>query len=109
MARLTLKQRRKVCPRGHKLGRANLTPSGDCKECRRLLKGYKGGVTNGLKTHCPAGHAFEGDNLYVYQRGKYKIRTCRECRRLRTSEYYYRVLKQKLHPGKRGRPRKYLP
>jgi hypothetical protein len=105
MPRLNKKQMRKVCPRGHKLGRKNLTPAGDCRECRRLYADYIGGVANQLKTHCPAGHAYEGDNLQVFKRGKYKIRSCRECRRLWGKEYYRTVLKPKLHPGKVGRPR----
>lgn len=90
MAQLTEKQRRKVCPRGHKLGRANLTPDGHCKACRRLhyKRGWKGGVANDLKTHCPAGHPYQGDNLNVYQRGKYKIRSCRECKRIKARWYY---------------------
>lgn len=34
-----------------------------------------------LKTHCPQGHPYEGNNLYVSPRGD---RMCRECMRSRT-------------------------
>jgi hypothetical protein len=40
-------------------------------------RGAPGGrVWRSLKTHCPAGHPYEGDNLYVYD-GK---RFCKACR-----------------------------
>lgn len=32
---------------------------------------------NTLKTHCPRGHAYEGDNVYVNPRGERHCRTCR--------------------------------
>lgn len=37
---------------------------------------------NAAKTHCPHGHPYSGDNLYVYN-GR---RECRECRRNRNRE-----------------------
>lgn len=45
---------------------------------------YKSG--NCLKTHCPKGHPYSGDNLYIHP--KSKRRDCRKCR--------------KLHPLKQG-------
>ena len=36
------------------------------------------------KTHCPSGHPYEGDNLYVNPRGG---RKCRECRRAQWLEW----------------------
>ena len=36
------------------------------------------------KTHCPQGHPYSGDNLYV---GKNKGRVCRACRNLHNREY----------------------
>lgn len=40
-------------------------------------------VTQRNKTHCPHGHAYVGDNLYVY-RGK---RNCRTCNRSRGAKW----------------------
>jgi len=34
------------------------------------------GQTSRLKTHCPQGHPYSGDNLYQYG----KFRHCRKCR-----------------------------
>jgi hypothetical protein len=36
------------------------------------------------KIHCPQGHPYSGDNLYV---GENKGRVCRTCRNLRNREY----------------------
>lgn len=43
---------------------------------RGLIPG--GDRHNAKKTHCPAGHPYEGDNLYVTKQG---YRGCRECKR----------------------------
>jgi len=42
-----------------------------------------GGRTNGLKTHCPKGHAYSGSNVQFYQYGKYTFRRCKACYRER--------------------------
>lgn len=52
----------------------------------------RGDANNRHKTHCPAGHPYEGDNLYVKPGGK---RTCRTCRRAQ------KRAKSKKHRGKR--------
>lgn len=39
---------------------------------------------NGRKTHCPRGHAYEGDNLYLNPNG---ARACRECQRIWWKEH----------------------
>ena len=36
------------------------------------------------KTHCPQGHPYFGDNLYVYK----KTRHCKECNRTNARNYY---------------------
>jgi hypothetical protein len=42
-----------------------------------ILRGVGVAVGNTEKTHCPAGHAYAGRNLYVYANGD---RRCRRCR-----------------------------
>jgi len=42
---------------------------------------------SGRKTHCPAGHPYAGDNLYVPPSGEYR---CRECSRTKWRELYHR-------------------
>lgn len=45
-----------------------------------VLRGVGPIARNARVTHCPAGHRYEGDNVYLYK-GKY--RRCRACNRLR--------------------------
>jgi hypothetical protein len=44
-----------------------------------LLRGTGPSASHAQKTHCPAGHAYAGRNLYVYPTKN--IRRCRECGR----------------------------
>jgi len=52
-----------------------------------LMRGKTIAAHNAKKTHCPAGHAYEGENLIVYRHesGKNKgtHRMCRMCKRIR--------------------------
>ena len=48
-----------------------------------VLRGTAPSAVNAKKTHCPRGHAYEGDNLYVTPGGQ---RQCRECNRERDRE-----------------------
>lgn len=43
----------------------------------------RGGHLNSRKTHCPAGHSYAGDNLYVLPNG---WRFCRACRNIRQAK-----------------------
>lgn len=45
-----------------------------------LLRGTGFAAVHSRKTHCPQGHPYEGDNLYVTPRGE---RKCRRCHRER--------------------------
>lgn len=47
------------------------------------------GYTNATKTHCPQGHPYSGDNLYLSPRGN---RQCREC--VRRSQMRYKKRKE---------------
>lgn len=48
-----------------------------------LLRGDTFAARNARKTHCPQGHSYSGENLYVYKGGR-KCRTChREAERRR--------------------------
>ena len=40
---------------------------------------------NAKKTHCPQGHSYSGDNLFLDNRG---FRNCRECHRIKSRLHY---------------------
>lgn len=42
-----------------------------------LLRGESPAAKHARKTHCPKGHPFEGENLYVDPRGQRGCKTCR--------------------------------
>jgi hypothetical protein len=89
------------CPRGHPYAGDNvyIDPGGwrRCRECKRVARkekrwketrtstpyqpvfGPRRPNSNVTKTHCPKGHIYEGDNLYIDPKGN---RRCRECKRL---------------------------
>lgn len=46
-----------------------------------VLRGESGPAKNARKTHCPQGHPYSGDNLYV--RPNARQRVCLQCRRTR--------------------------
>lgn len=46
-----------------------------------LLRGLTLTAANAAKTHCPAGHSYEGENLYVDRAGSRHCRACRAERR----------------------------
>ena len=47
------------------------------------------GAYNKVKTHCPQGHPYSGDNLYLHtRRGRGVQRQCRECRRSAYRRWY---------------------
>jgi hypothetical protein len=50
-----------------------------CRE--NLLRGTGPSAAHAVKTHCPAGHPYAGDNLYIHPTKG--MRYCRECGRLR--------------------------
>lgn len=53
-----------------------------CKEnLRRGLTSATAAARQKVKTHCPLGHPYEGDNLYLLPQGK--GRACRTCARIR--------------------------
>ena len=60
------------------------------------------------KTHCPKGHAYEGDNVAVYKPqgliDKFAYRVCKTCSRERAKEQQARI-KAGIPPGPRGRPK----
>jgi hypothetical protein len=47
-----------------------------------ILRGESPAAKHAVKTHCPAGHEYVGQNLYVSPSGK---RECRECKRRQKS------------------------
>lgn len=54
-----------------------------------ILRGVSRAAEHATKTHCPAGHPYEGSNLYVYPTSG--IRRCRECGRLQSAARYRRA------------------
>lgn len=59
---------------------AHLEPVTRQVNIQRSDAGAKVAADNLAKTHCPHGHPYAGDNLYVRPDG---CRTCRECKRIR--------------------------
>lgn len=53
-----------------------------CRE--NLLRGVGPSALHAAKTHCPAGHPYVGDNLYVHPRKGYRV--CRACGRERARQ-----------------------
>jgi len=45
--------------------------------CAENLRRGDGGFNNATKTHCPSGHSYSGDNLYVRPNGNRECRACR--------------------------------
>ena len=51
---------------------------------RAIKFGIGGAVTKANKTHCPKGHQYSGENLYIYPNG---YRECRICRKENKSSF----------------------
>lgn len=51
-----------------------------------LARGGTIPAANAVTTHCPAGHPYEGDNVFKDKEGR---RYCRECVRARNRAYYH--------------------
>ena len=67
-----------------------------CGRCHRRLDGRNDimGAIHRAKTHCPRGHPYEGDNLYVSPKGD---RFCMTCQRERG-----RLKEQRRRAARRG-------
>lgn len=54
------------------------------------LSGHIGGTANGdrqrAKTHCPKGHPYSGENLYINPQGQRICKTCRDATRTRSRQ-----------------------
>jgi hypothetical protein len=59
----------------------HLEPVTHAENCRRRNTSKHIGEFHRAKTHCPHGHPYSGENLYVNPQGK---RECRICKRART-------------------------
>lgn len=85
------------------------------EECLNISKGKKGrplseahcealsashmGKGNALKTHCPNGHPYSGDNLYVTKAGHRQCRTCIRNRRCKAQDAAFDLAKRLCHRG----------
>ena len=58
-------------------------------------------ATNAAKTHCPQGHTLT-DAIQHHHAGRKPSRDCRECGRIRATEYYYRVTRRKNAANRAG-------
>lgn len=63
------------CPHRRCVNPAHLEPVTPSENVRRS---NAGGIAQRAKTHCPQGHAYCGDNLYIDAQGR---RHCRSCTR----------------------------
>ena len=62
----------------------HLDPVTQAENYRRGVGGRDGAAFQRSKTHCPHGHPYSGDNLYVRKDGS---RDCRECGRIKSAAY----------------------
>lgn len=51
-----------------------------CTSAEHLSQPDSGGQINSAKTHCPHGHPYSGDNLYIPKKTRWNRRTCIACR-----------------------------
>jgi hypothetical protein len=67
----------------------HLEPVTGSENCLRGVGPQRAAEHQQAKTHCPKGHAYFGDNLYLYKgsRNGKVHRGCRECRRLQKLRY----------------------
>lgn len=70
---------------------AHLEAVTELENCKR---GYGIGMVNARKTHCPQGHPYEGDNVFIDK--KHKQRLCRACKREGELRRYYARKKAEL-------------
>ena len=64
----------------------HLEPVTHTENIKRGKWGFGRGQQQKNKTHCPKGHPYSGENLYVYKGERY----CRECRRINDRDKYWR-------------------
>lgn len=84
------------CAHRHCVNPAHLEVVSQSENMRR----GEGGKYLRDKTHCPQGHAYAGDNLYITTRGG---RLCRECHRNASRASYHRARKRQGQPEDRPR------
>lgn len=70
-----------LCRRHECVNPAHLEPVTQQANIARGEAGKRTGARQRSKTHCPQGHLYDGDNLYVIERRGYTERGCRTCRR----------------------------
>ena len=50
----------------------------------RLVNLWRSPIFNGNRTHCPKGHLRTPENTCIQKRGRYEMKSCRECRRIKS-------------------------
>lgn len=64
-----------------------------CEPTHLVVKEHpaaKTAAVNAAKTHCPAGHPYEGDNLFISNSGGVRRRYCRTCQAVANKAYRVR-------------------
>jgi hypothetical protein len=93
--RLAFEATRGAIPSGHQIDHLCRTPR--CVNPNHLeavtprvntMRGKSPSARHARKTHCPQGHPYEGDNLYVDPNNGW--RQCQQCRDVRRYESYHR-------------------
>lgn len=64
-----------------------------------VLRGVGFSAKNAKKTHCPSGHPYSGENLYVDRHG---YRYCKACNRINRAKCYARVAEAKRNRAGEG-------
>jgi hypothetical protein len=57
---------------------AHLEPVNRAENTRRGVSWFRMAETHRAKTHCPSGHPYAGENLYVSSDGKRSCKTCKQ-------------------------------
>lgn len=80
---------RPFCHRGHEIAVVGRTKAGKCKACVSLRnKARWDKPARAERTHCPAGHPYDGDNLRIVKTKTGTGRRCRTCDNIRNQEQY---------------------
>mgnify|MGYP001577787679 CR=1 FL=1 len=97
-----------LCSVRHCVNPRHLEAVTHIENCQRGNVGKKSGAQMRAKTHCPQGHPYAGDNLYIFPHGGRGCRTCgREKARERRARWISDACKIYIRTQNRERMRKH--